>query len=185
MRILNLIVARGGSKRIPRKNLQTINGLSLLGYKAKACPEAIVSTEDEEIATHARSYGLQVRYRPPHLAADHTPTEMVIRQVMNSGLGFDAIMLLEPSSPFVSPGNYAFAIQMMIDRDADFIFGHVLYLFRWDWLKTRQDLYDNLTAKTYYFDMPTSEAVDIDTPHDLEHARWLAANGYVDLSWAK
>ena len=70
MTILSLIVARGGSKRIPRKNLQEINGLSLLGYKAKACPQAIVSTDDEEISAEAIRYGLQVLVRPGNLALD-------------------------------------------------------------------------------------------------------------------
>ena len=185
MTILNLIVARGGSKRIPKKNLQMINGLSLIGYKAKASPKAVLSTEDSRLMQEGRFYGLEILIRPEALAQDHTPTELVVKSAMENLPRHTAIMLLEPSSPFVSSKTYEAAIEMMIEKDADFIFGHVLYLFKWDWLKTRQDLYDNLTDKCYYVDMPTSEAVDIDTPHDLEHARWLAANGYVDLSWAK
>ena len=189
MTVLYLIVARGGSKRVPGKNLQKIEGLSLLGYKARACPTALLSTEDAAIQKEALALDIDYFYRPAHLATDQATTEDVVRHAMRYVTAceerYDAIMLLEPSSPFVSQKTYVSAIQMMIDKDADFIFGHVLYLFKWDWLNTRQDLYDNLTDKTYYFDMPTSEAVDIDTPHDLEHARWLAAKGYVDLSWAK
>ena len=190
MRILFLVVARGGSKRIHRKNLQRINGISLLGYKASAakksryCSQITLSTEDQEIAKEGNCYGISLTKRPSHLASDTATTEDVVRHAQEAWEGFDAIMLLEPSSPFVPPWRYDQAVELMIKTSANFVFGHVLYLFSWEYLQFRADLYDNLNA-AHYFDMPTSEAVDIDTPHDLEHARWLAANGYVDLSWAK
>ena len=123
--------------------------------------------------------------RPAELATDTATTEDVVRHAMQACDPLDAIMLLEPSSPFVRPQTYDLAIDVMVQLGYDFLFGQVLYLFQWDWLKTRTDVYDQLTERTYYFDMDTSESVDIDTPHDLEHAIWLAANDYVDLSWAK
>ena len=105
MTVLNLIVARGGSKRIPGKNLQKIGSHSLVGYKCLAAPEAIISSDDMNILREAMSgYSLdRIIIRSPELATDTATTEDVVRDVMERTEPTDAIMLLEPSSPFVSP----------------------------------------------------------------------------------
>ena len=194
MTVLFLIVARGGSKRVPGKNLREIHGVSLVGYKclaathAQSCSLCIISTDSPPIADVARQYGVVVPFiRPAELATDTATTEDVVRHAMawaeDGERVYDAIMLLEPSSPFVRPSDYDAAVELMIATEVPFVFGEVLYLFRWDYLKTRVDLYDQLERMAYY-PMPAGQAIDIDTLQDLRQAERLAEKGLVDLSWA-
>src|ERR1051325_15832 len=105
MRVLYLIVARGGSKSIPGKNLQRIQGLSLVGFKARSaqraasCARLIISTDDPEIQREAPSLGVEVPFpRPAPLATDTATTEDVVLHAMQwldahaGGERFDAVM---------------------------------------------------------------------------------------------
>lgn len=111
MRVLGIIPARGGSKGIPRKNIRLLGGKPLLQYSAETARGArrltrvILSTEDEEIATVGRACGLDVPFlRPEELARDDTPTLPVLQHAVGtleaSGESYDAICLLQPTSPF-------------------------------------------------------------------------------------
>lgn len=135
MRVLYLIVARGGSKSIPKKNLQTIGGLSLVGFKARSaqgagsCARLIISTDDAEIQEEARRLGVEVPFtRPSRLATDTASTEDVVAHAMewieaNSAERYDAFMLLEPSSPFARAGDYDAAVRLMEEREANVVVG--------------------------------------------------------------
>src|SRR4029450_8847178 len=86
MKVLAIVPARGGSKRIPRKNIASLLGKPLLADPAEAAraarrlTRALLSTEDEEIAHVGRQYGLDVPFlRPPELARDDTPTIAVFQ----------------------------------------------------------------------------------------------------------
>jgi CMP-N-acetylneuraminic acid synthetase len=192
--VLYLICARDGSKRLPGKNLKTINGISLVGYKclaakaSKSCTDVMISTDSPQIAEEARQYGVFVPFmRPAELATHTATTEDVVRHAIawwdERSMPFDAIHLLEPSSPFVRPFDYDLACEVMtIDTGVRFVCAQVLYLFRWDYLKTRTDLYDHPVGKVQLM-LPDNYAVDIDRLEDLEHAVSLAPS--LDLSWAK
>jgi len=135
MRVLFLIVARGGSKGIPNKNLLKIGGISLVGFKAisarkcRHCTRLIISTDSEEIQEDARRYGVEVLFtRPSVLALDTAPTDAVIQHAMDymdtlTGDRFDALMLLEPSSPFATHLDYDKSIEMMLAKDAAVVLG--------------------------------------------------------------
>ncbi len=110
MRVLGVITARGGSKGIARKNLANLHGKPLLTYTADAALGAkrldrvILSTEDEEIAQTGRDAGVEVPFmRPRELASDEAPTLPVLQHavqwVEQSGDYFDAICLLQPTTP--------------------------------------------------------------------------------------
>ena len=87
---LAFIPARGGSKRIPRKNLRDFHGQPLLRRAIEGCIDAscfdeiIVSTDDEEIATRAESFGASVVFRPMALADDFATTTEVLRHFISS-----------------------------------------------------------------------------------------------------
>ncbi len=133
--VLFLIAARGGSKGVPGKNLKRVAGLSLLGYKARSaqacghCTRLILSTDSEEIATEGRALGVDVPFlRPAELATDEAPSEGVVAHAMdwvekNEGRTYDAVMLLEPASPFATGGHYDEAIDLFTARDADLVVG--------------------------------------------------------------
>lgn len=87
---LAVIPARGGSKRIPRKNIKLFNGKPMLAWSIEAAlqsqmfDQVLVSTDDEEIAEVARQHGAQVPFiRPAALADDHTGTSAVVRHAID------------------------------------------------------------------------------------------------------
>lgn len=132
--VLFLITARGGSKGIPGKNLHKIAGISLVGYKAisarksQYCSRLIISTDSVDIQSDAASYGVEVPFlRPAELATDTATSAMVITHTIewfeSIGERFDAIMLLEPSSPFARSSDYNTAIELMIKREANAVVG--------------------------------------------------------------
>lgn len=107
---LIIIPARGGSKGIPKKNIVELAGRPLIDYTIQAALKVapidhiILSTDSEEIVTVAERCGLPVAYRrPAALATDTAGSREVILDAMdwadNQGIGYDAIVLLQPTSP--------------------------------------------------------------------------------------
>jgi pseudaminic acid cytidylyltransferase len=85
-----IIPARGGSKRIPKKNIRDFHGKPLIAYSIETALESnlfdrvVVSTDSEEIAKVAKRYGAEVQIRPPELADDYTGTDEVIEYVLKN-----------------------------------------------------------------------------------------------------
>ena len=130
MKILAIIPARGGSKGVPMKNIKLLGGKPLLAHTAEAAQQSkllfktIISTDNEDIATIAKSLNLEVPFmRPPHLAQDSTPTLDVVIDVLkwyeNQKINFDAVCILQPTTPFRADGFIDAAIQEFIDSGAD------------------------------------------------------------------
>lgn len=124
-RILGVIPARGGSKGIPRKNIKVIAGRPLIVWTieaallAKSLDRVIVSTEDEEIAAVARSFGAEVPFaRPMELAQDSTPGVEPVLHAIDELPGFDAVVLLQPTSPLRSWEDIDACIALAGDRGA-------------------------------------------------------------------
>lgn len=125
LRILGVIPARGGSQGLPGKNIRPLAGVPLIGHSITAAalvPEitrTIVSTDDEEIAAVARSLGGDVPFlRPANLAEHTTPTGPVIAHALAElerldGASYDAVLLLEPTSPLRDPQLLSDAITML------------------------------------------------------------------------
>lgn len=106
LKIFALISARGGSKGIPRKNIRRIAGKPLIAWTIEAALSSrmldavVVSTDDEEIAEVARRWGAQVPFlRPTYLAQDDSPGIDPVLHAINHLPGFDAVILLQPTSP--------------------------------------------------------------------------------------
>lgn len=130
-RILVICPARGGSKGIPLKNLQTFHGIPLVarvGHLVSEIPEidrAVVSTDLEEIATVARESGLDAPfYRPEPLSGDRISDLQVLSHALIEterldGVNYDIIVMLQPTSPLRRPEHVLNTIQMLIDRDWD------------------------------------------------------------------
>lgn len=113
MKNLCVIPARGGSKRIPRKNIKDFLGKPIIAYSIEAAlksgmyDEVMVSTDDEEIASVAKQFGAEVPFfRSPETSNDYAVTADVIREVLacyaESGKTFDAVTCLYSTAPFVS-----------------------------------------------------------------------------------
>ena len=135
MDILFLITARGGSKSIPGKNLRQLGGLSLVGFKARSacksryCSRLIISTDCPEIQAEARRQGVEVPFtRPAELASDTASSQDVILHALqwiedHEMRAYDAIMLLQPSSPFARARDYDAAVELMRAKNAQVVLG--------------------------------------------------------------
>ena len=133
--VLFLITARGGSKGVPNKNLQRIADLSLVGYKARAaqkcsiCDRLIISTDNTEIQKEAERFGVEAPFtRPGEIATDMASSESVIAHTIawienNEHRSYDAIMLLEPASPFATSDHLMAALDLYVARNADLVVG--------------------------------------------------------------
>jgi CMP-N,N'-diacetyllegionaminic acid synthase len=130
MRVLGLIPARGNSKGVPRKNLRLLAGKPLVQYSVEAALAArrvarvVLSTEDAEIAETARACGALVPFlRPAELAADDTPMLLVVEHALHeleaTGDRFDAVCLLQPTSPFRRPEEIDQCIDLLEQTGAD------------------------------------------------------------------
>lgn len=124
-RILAVIPARGGSRRLPGKNLRPLLGKPLLAHTLEAAlanrhlfADLVVSTDDPEIAEAARSRGVRVPFRrPPELAVDGAPLAPVLRQALGfleaqAGAPFDWICWLSPTYPLRQAGDIAAAVAL-------------------------------------------------------------------------
>ena len=126
------MTARGGSKGVPNKNLRLIGGLPLIAWKARAAYAAeayrvVLSTDSPEIAAVGREHGCVALMRPASLATDTATSASVVRHALESltmdGNEYDAVMLLEPSSPFTLASHYGIAISQMMGKSADLAVG--------------------------------------------------------------
>ena len=115
MKILAIIPARGGSKGIPGKNIKLLGGKPLLQYTVESVKESallsrvILSSDDENIIAVGKELGLEVPFvRPPELAVDTTSSLDVIKHALeelrDQGQEYDAVCLLQPTTPFRTAG---------------------------------------------------------------------------------
>jgi CMP-N,N'-diacetyllegionaminic acid synthase len=124
--ILAIVPARGGSKRLPRKNVLPLDGRPLIAWSiqtALACPlvdAVLVSTDDPEIAGIAQAEGAEVRMRPSSLAQDDTPSLPVfVDALMHHATPADLVLVLQPTSPFRRAADLTLAITSVVDQQAD------------------------------------------------------------------
>lgn len=127
---LTVIPARGGSKRIAKKNLILLNNKPLIFYTISAalssshCNNTIVSTEDVSIAEYARSQGVNVPFLRPDLLAEDNSSQV---DVLNNALEWsydnneliDAVILLQPTSPFRTYQHIEEAVELFEKSNAD------------------------------------------------------------------
>lgn len=123
---LAVIPARGGSKGIPRKNIIDLKGKPLIGYTVEAAKKSryldyvMVSTDDEEIAAVARTFGAEVPFlRPAALAADTSRTidaiVHTVKTLESLGKRFDHLVLLQPTQPLRTAEDIDAAIERYLD----------------------------------------------------------------------
>lgn len=136
-KILGVITARGGSKRIPRKNVRSLAGKPLIAYtiieakKSKYIDKLIVSTDDEEIARISKEYGAEVPFmRPIELAQDETPSVNVLIHAVkfledNENFSPNIIVLFEPTSPLRTVEDIDNGIKKHLETGADSVVGVV------------------------------------------------------------
>jgi N-acylneuraminate cytidylyltransferase len=130
MKIVAIITARGGSKRIPRKNIRDFLGQPIISYPIQAAlsagifSEVMVSTEDDEIAEVAARFGATVPFKRSHsTAGDHTTTAEVLVEVLEDykkiGQHFDYACCIYPTAPFVTAEKLTASFEKIKQHNAD------------------------------------------------------------------
>jgi len=128
-----IIPARGGSKRIPRKNIKVFCGKPMIAYAIAAAKESglfdhiVVSTDDEEIAKIAKQWGAETPFvRPEELANDYTATVPVISHAIEAcralGWRFDNVCCIYPGVPFIQINDLIGALGRLAESTADYCF---------------------------------------------------------------
>lgn len=128
MSIIAIITARGGSKRVPRKNIKEFMGKPMLAYAIEAAlqseifDEVMVSTEDDEIAAIALKYGAKVPFkRSAATSSDFATTFDVINEVIGEyqklGKEYDTLCCIYPCVPFLTPETLKKAYGEMLEKN--------------------------------------------------------------------
>ena len=230
MRTFAFVFARGGSKGIPRKNLQLLDGKPLLAWSIEMgqilseIKQVFVSTDDAEIADVANALGAEVINRPGHIARDTSPEWLAWQHAIEwvqERLGtFDRFLSLPTTAPLRSPVDVQSCLDLL-DENTDVVItmtptsrspwfnmvsestngelkllvdgnyirrqdapvgydvSTVAYVLRPKFAMDHQRLWDGRVKGVV---VPNERALDIDTPLDLEIARFLKAKDYIQTS---
>jgi pseudaminic acid cytidylyltransferase len=166
-----IIPARGGSKRIPRKNIKNFHGKPIISYTIEAAlnsslfDEVMVSTDDKEIAEIAKKYGARIPFfRSANTSNDTSTTLEVISEVLNNyeknGIIINEFCCIYPCAPFISSELIKEAFQKFFSNKYDTVFPIVRYSTPIQRaLKTTGSLvemFDNRFQNTRSQDLPTA-----------------------------
>ena len=205
VKTVTLIPARGGSKGIPKKNIVDVDGKPLLAYAIEASinsyvSETWVSTEDNEVAEIATSYGAKVIKRPVEIATDNATSESALLHFAKEIRNFDILVFIQATCPFIEPADINKAVILMKKYDS------VISVSKFDqllWCRskamydinnrrsrqlreqtyvetgsmfvtTRKNLFkskNRISGKVGFVEVPKWRSIDIDTFEDLDLAR--------------
>ena len=190
MRLLGLIPARGGSKGIPGKNRRLLGGRPLLAWTAefaRAASQAglldrvVLSTEDDDLAALGAEHGLEVPFRrPAELAQDDTPTLPVMLHALDAleeqGARFDAVCLLQPTSPFRRLADLEAAVHRFRRGDVDTVLSMLPVPHEhhpsWVWIEGPGGLHLADGA-----DQPTTRRQDLPPAYHRDGSLYLVGTG--------
>jgi pseudaminic acid cytidylyltransferase len=183
MHNLCIIPARGGSKRIPRKNIKTFLGKPIIAYSIEAAlqsqlfDEVMVSTDDSEIADIAKKYGASVPFmRSKHNANDFATTYDVIEEVLdnyaiNYNRQFKYACCIYPTAPFVTAVNLKKAFDLLVNKGFDIVFPVMRFSFPIQRALTKSE-----TGLTQFFnkEYQNSRSQDLEVAyHDAGQYYWF------------
>lgn len=149
-----IIPARGGSKRIPRKNIKIFAGLPIIAHSIKAAQDSelfdkiIVTTDDDEIADVARSFGAEIPFmRPKELSDDHTATIPVIAHAIQAlqanGDDIETACCIYATAPFIRSEDIIRAYHALITHHKQYAFPVTTFPFP-IWRGVKRDIEGNI-----------------------------------------
>jgi len=184
-----VIPARGGSKRIPRKNVKEFNGKPIIAYSIEAAlksncfDQVIVSTDDDEIVEVARKYGAQVPFvRPDELSNDYVGTIPVIKHAIewmeDNKNPVENVCCLYATSPFIQSQTISKAFQQLKDLRADYCFSVTRFAFPIQ--RAVKIVQDNKVDMFYpeYFNIRSQDLEE--AYHDAGQFYWGKAQAFKD-----
>ena len=202
MKVLGLVPARAGSKGILHKNIRGLGGRPLMAYAIEnvrsVLGKCFVSTDSEEYAEIAESYGAIVLERPDGLADDRT---RLVEVAAYHGKGYDGVLMQPPTAPFVTENTLLrllsgvhrghSAVTVHPSREYGTIEGHTVYprqrrepkwvlngcaSFRGADVLQECDLKSNALWNPHYVEIHYPEALNIDDAWDWQLAEWIAGS---------
>ncbi|MEZ9630694.1 pseudaminic acid cytidylyltransferase [Vibrio breoganii] len=135
-----IIPARGGSKRIPKKNIKLFHGKPMIAYSIEAAIQSgcfdkvLVSTDDHEIAEVAKQFGAEVPFiRPTDISDDFATTKDVMGHAVSwcvdKGFSVDNVCCLYATAPFVTSDDLARGLQKLLDSESEYVFSATSFPF--------------------------------------------------------
>lgn len=184
---LAIITARGGSKRIPRKNIRAFCGKPIIEYSISAAIESgcfdlvMVSTDDEEISSIARSSGAQVPFlRSKETSNDFATTAAVVSEVLGrlseQGKVFEDVCCIYPTAPFITGEKIKKAYEQLIESDAS----SLMTVVRFEYPVQRAMRLDGDLISFWLPEFRDSRSQDIETMyHDAGQIYWLHGDAFL------
>ncbi len=175
-----IIPARGGSKRIPKKNIKRFCGQPLIAYSIQAAKESglfhkvIVNTDSEKIAEVARDYGAKVPFmRPKELGDDYTPAGVAVNHALKTleemGENYDFCCTIYATAPFLKPDVLKKSFETLQNSDAKYCFGATSFPYPFQ----RSFKLENGRCKMFFPKHFSSRSQDLDEAyHDAGQFYW-------------
>lgn len=184
-----IIPARGGSKRIPRKNIKEFCGKPMIAWSIEAAlqsscfEQVIVSTDDPEIAEIARSYGAMTPFtRPPELSDDHSSTAEVVRHAIEwikcRHIHPSAICCIYATAPFIIADDIKNSLSLLIEGECDYALPVTTFPFP---IQRALRLKENHFLKMMTPQFFRSRSQDLEEAyHDAGQFCWGATNAWLE-----
>lgn len=185
---LAVIPARGGSKRIPRKNIKPFCGKPMIAWSIEAAKESgcfdriIVSTDDDEISEVAKSYGVEAPFmRPKELSDDFTPTVPVINHAINwqieNGATPEAVCCIYATAPFIRANDLVKGLSLLSGPEDVFSFPITSYPFA---IQRAVKLSSKGRLKMFHSEHAFTRSQDLEEAyHDAGQFYWGRTNGWL------
>jgi len=180
--VLAVVTARGGSKRLPDKNILKLNGKPLIawsitsGIESGAVDKLVVSTDSEKMAEISQQYGAEVPFMRPHeLASDTAKSVDVILHVLNTledaGEKYKYILLLQPTSPLRTAEHIEGAFELLVEKKASAVVSVCELEHPIEWTNTLPD--DLSMDKFLAADFSNKRSQDFPTRYRLNGAIYI------------
>ena len=185
---LAVIPARGGSKRIPRKNIRPFGGQPMIAWSIRAAADSgcfdriVVSTDDAEIAEVAIRHGAEVPFmRPRELADDHTGTVPVIAHAVRWHAAHAPpaaqVCCIYATAPFLQPADLRRGLQVLTDTGTDFAFSVTRYAFP---IQRAIRVDDRQRVEMFHPDQFNTRSQDLEEAwHDAGQFYWGRADAWL------
>jgi N-acylneuraminate cytidylyltransferase len=184
-----VIPARGGSKRIPRKNIREFAGEPIIGYSIRAARDSgvfdriVVSTDDEEIAAVARAAGADVPFlRPAVLADDHTGTNAVVKHALtwfaDQGATVSHACCIYATAPFVQARYLQEGLTKLVSSGKSYAFSVTSFPFP---IQRGIRIHDDDTVEAFFPEHRATRSQDLEEAyHDAGQFYWGRAEAFLN-----
>tara|TARA_B100000214_G_scaffold161918_1_gene116113 strand:- start:693 stop:1382 length:690 start_codon:yes stop_codon:yes gene_type:complete len=186
---LCVIPARGGSKRIPKKNIKNFCGKPIIAWSIQTAKESkcfdkiIVSTDDDQIANLAQKYGAEVPFmRPKELSDDYTATVPVISHAIEWQIANDHkpmyVCCIYPTAPFIKTTDLQRGLRILKKSNSDYAFSATDYPYP---IQRSFRISKNNTLEMFYPEHYNSRSQDLEEAfHDAGQFYWGLTDAWLD-----